>query len=56
MARAVFDSEQMNEGKRPLFTEYVVTRWYRKCCATYNVMAAAEVAALAWLCVFVVCV
>ena len=34
LARGVFDSEQMNEGKRPLLTEYVVTRWYRKCCAT----------------------
>lgn len=29
LARGVFDSEQMNEGKRPLLTEYVVTRWYR---------------------------
>ncbi len=34
LARGVFDSEQMNEGKRPLLTEYVVTRWYPKCCAT----------------------
>ena len=29
LARGVFDSEQMNEGERPLLTEYVVTRWYR---------------------------
>lgn len=29
LARGVFDSEQMNEGKKPLLTEYVVTRWYR---------------------------
>ncbi|EED91806.1 predicted protein [Thalassiosira pseudonana CCMP1335] len=29
LARGVYGEEEMNEGKKPLLTEYVVTRWYR---------------------------